>query len=68
VLHTIQIKHRDEVESPITDWLQEAYEFSGRRATKAAPQSATRTPGRSAAKKRLQSARKKPAARKAKRR
>src|SRR5262249_923436 len=26
--HIIQIRHRDEVESPITDWLKEAYEFS----------------------------------------
>ena len=28
VYHIIQIKHRDEVEAPITDWLQEAYELS----------------------------------------
>jgi hypothetical protein len=28
VVHVIQIRHRDEVESPITDWLQEAYELS----------------------------------------
>jgi hypothetical protein len=27
--HLIRIRHRDEVESPITDWLQEAYEFAG---------------------------------------
>lgn len=26
--HIIQIRHRDEVESPITDWLREAYDFS----------------------------------------
>ena len=25
--HVIQIRHRDQVESPITDWLREAYEF-----------------------------------------
>jgi len=25
----IQIRHRDEVEAPITGWLQEAYDFSG---------------------------------------
>ena len=25
--HIIQIRHRDEVESPITDWLKEAYDF-----------------------------------------
>jgi len=28
IAHLIQIRHRDEVESPITDWLHEAYEFS----------------------------------------
>jgi hypothetical protein len=25
IVHVIQIRHRDEVEKPITDWLQEAY-------------------------------------------
>jgi hypothetical protein len=29
VYHIIHIRHRDEVEAPITDWLQEAYELSG---------------------------------------
>jgi hypothetical protein len=28
LVHVIQIRHQDEVEAPITDWLQEAYEFS----------------------------------------
>jgi hypothetical protein len=28
-VHFIQITHRDEVEPPVTDWLQEAYDFSG---------------------------------------
>jgi Domain of unknown function (DUF5655) len=28
VVHVIQIKHRDEVEAPITDWLLEAYGLS----------------------------------------
>jgi hypothetical protein len=27
IAHLIQIRHRDEVESPVTDWLQEAYEL-----------------------------------------
>jgi hypothetical protein len=27
-VHVIHIRHRDEVEAPITDWLQEAYEYS----------------------------------------
>jgi len=33
--HMIRIRHRDEVESPITDWLREAYEFSGALSAKA---------------------------------
>jgi hypothetical protein len=28
VYHIVHIKHRDEVEAPLTDWLQEAYELS----------------------------------------
>jgi Domain of unknown function (DUF5655) len=28
VYHIIHIRHRDEVEAPITDWLQQAYELS----------------------------------------
>ena len=32
----LKITHRDEVESPITDWLQEAYELPDRLAAKAA--------------------------------
>jgi hypothetical protein len=28
VAHVIQVRHRDEVETPITDWLREAYEFA----------------------------------------
>jgi hypothetical protein len=28
VVHIIQIRHRHEVEAPITDWLREAYELS----------------------------------------
>jgi hypothetical protein len=27
VVHVIQVKHRDEVEAPITDWLREAYDL-----------------------------------------
>jgi len=33
--HIIQIKHRDEVEAPITDWLHEAYELADVLAPKA---------------------------------
>jgi hypothetical protein len=52
VTHIIQIKHRDEVESPITDWLREAYDRfdapaeSGR--LKAAPTKKARRRGPSA--------------------
>ena len=28
IVHVIQIRHRDEVEEPLTDWLREAYELS----------------------------------------
>jgi len=34
VVHVVQIRHRDEVEAPFTDWLHEAYEFSGVQAAK----------------------------------
>ena len=27
VAHIVQVRHRDEVEPPLTDWLQEAYKF-----------------------------------------
>ena len=33
----IQIKHRDQVEAPITDWLREAYKLSAAPAVKPAP-------------------------------
>jgi hypothetical protein len=33
-VNVLHIKHRDEVEPPITDWLREAYEFAGRPAVK----------------------------------
>ena len=34
-VHVIRITHRDQVEAPITDWLREAYDFSGSHASKA---------------------------------
>jgi uncharacterized protein DUF5655 len=39
IAHVIAIRHRDEVEAPITDWLREAYEFQE------APPTTVRTPG-----------------------
>jgi hypothetical protein len=38
LVHVIPIRHRDEVEAPITDWLQEAYEFSDPTAVTRRPQ------------------------------
>jgi Domain of unknown function (DUF5655) len=35
IVHVVHISHRDEVEAPITDWLQEAYALSGVLASKA---------------------------------
>ena len=35
--HVIQVRHRDEVEAPITDWMQEAYEFQPQAKAKAVP-------------------------------
>jgi hypothetical protein len=34
IVHIIQIRHRDEVEAPVTDWLQEAYGLSELRAAR----------------------------------
>ena len=36
-VNIIQVKHRDQVEAPITDWLREAYEFSAASAVKSRP-------------------------------
>ena len=35
--HIVQIRHRDEVETPVTDWLLEAYELSAVLAAKPEP-------------------------------
>jgi hypothetical protein len=45
--HIIQVKHRDEVEEPLTDWLREAYDFEAM-AKKAAvkKQAVRKTPGK----------------------
>ncbi len=43
--HTIPVRHRDEVEPPITDWLAEAYELSGEPAVPAATAASERRPG-----------------------
>ncbi len=33
IAHTLHIRHRDQVEAPLTDWLREAYEWSELAAT-----------------------------------
>lgn len=47
--HLLRVTHRDEVEAPLTDWMLEAYELSGRQRQPADPESPVR---RRAAKKR----------------
>ena len=52
IVHIIQIKHRDEVEAPVTDWLREAYDLPDTMGTKAKPTGATARPRASVTKKR----------------
>jgi hypothetical protein len=48
-VHVIAVRHRDEVEAPITDWLLEAYDLSGADQPKTKPtRPAKRSSGRSA--------------------
>jgi hypothetical protein len=69
IFHIIQIRHRDEVEAPITDWLREAYELSDTLASKAGATRANSTPKpKPTKKKKAKAARKRVAARKSKRR
>ena len=44
IVHFIHIRHRDEVEPPITDWLQEAYELSDLLSAQAAAKRAKSRP------------------------
>jgi hypothetical protein len=59
-VHFIDIKHRDQVEAPLTDWLREAYDFS---AGPAAPAASTPAAAKRAATKRT--TRKRPASKRA---
>ena len=47
--HLIQIKHRDQVEAPITDWLRDAYDFSGALTAKTTAQPAVKLAAKRAA-------------------
>lgn len=51
VAHLFHVRHRDEVEPPITDWLQEAYELPGVLATKPVTTRAKSKPARRSPKK-----------------
>lgn len=67
-VHVIQIRHRDQVEAPITDWLREAYELSGVLASNADTTRAKPKPKPGVKKKRARAVRKTVAAKKSKRR
>jgi len=62
-VHIIPIRHRDEVEAPITDWLQEAYDLDESPKAAKPTRRATRPSGRSA--KRAAPARNRPRRRRA---
>lgn len=61
VVHFIRITHRDEVESPITDWLREAYEVSDVPATGTKPPPAASKRGENAKKGKASATRRKSA-------
>jgi hypothetical protein len=46
VVHFLHIKHRDEVEPPITDWLREAYDLPDKLASNTAPKRALKRKAR----------------------
>jgi len=58
IFHIIQIRHRDEVEAPITDWLLEAYELSDMLASNADTIRASSTPKLRSKQKKAKAARK----------
>ena len=68
IVNVIQIRHRDEVEVPITDWLREAYDLSDILASNADTIGANSTPKPRPKQKKAKVARKGVAARKSKRR
>jgi Domain of unknown function (DUF5655) len=67
VVHVIRIRHRDQVEAPVTDWLQEAYELSDVLAAKADTRRARSTPKSGPSRKAAKAPRKTLAARKSRR-
>ena len=63
--HIIQVKHRDEVEAPMTEWLQEAYDLAGATPAKSAPK--RKAPAKKAATSKVKAAAKRKPATKKKR-
>jgi Domain of unknown function (DUF5655) len=68
VAHLFHIRHRDEVEAPVTDWLQEAYELSDVQASKVRTKRAKTKPAARSLGKPAKAVRKRSTARKTKRR
>jgi len=68
IVHVIQIRHRDEVEEPITVWLREAYELSEVLSSNTDTIRANSTPKLRTKRKKAKASRKGIAARKSKRR
>src|SRR5712691_5847387 len=66
IVHVIHIRHRDAVEAPVTDWLQEAYELSDALAAKVETTPAKSKPKPGPSEKKAKAARKTGAARKSK--
>ena len=50
--HMVRVTHRDEVEAPLTDWMRDAYAFSGEPPARPPPADAAAPRRRTAAKKR----------------
>ena len=48
VAHIVHVRHRDEVEAPITDWLREAYDMSATRSARGASTGETTSRGKKA--------------------
>lgn len=49
--HVIHVKHRDQVEAPLTEWLQEAYDFEAMAKSIAPSRTASKNTARKSAKK-----------------
>jgi hypothetical protein len=52
VVHVVHLRHRDDVETPVTDWLEEAYEVSDSLSAKSRGARGAKTPKKKPKKKR----------------